>query len=76
MRLLRASSIAWTTGFALALRVFLQDGRDLFEPPVRRALGVANADFGVLVCAPDDPVAADVVEEEETGEEASTCRLR
>src|SRR5215472_12487467 len=48
----------------------LEDGNDLFEPPVGCALGVADPDFGVLVCAPDDPVAADVIEEEEAGEEA------
>src|SRR6201998_1875005 len=51
-------------------RVFPQDGRDLVEPPVRSAFGVADTDFGVLVCAPDDPVAADVVEEEEAGAKA------
>jgi hypothetical protein len=52
------------------LRIFAEDGRDLLEPPVRCALGVADADFGVLVCAPDDPVAADVVEEEEASPES------
>jgi len=31
---------------------------------------VTDAHFGVLVCAPDDPVAADVIEEKEAGEEA------
>src|ERR1700746_310417 len=51
------------------LRVFPQHWRDLLEPPVRRALGVADTDFGVLVCAPDDAVAADIVEEAEAGSE-------
>ena len=46
------------------LRVFSQHGRHLVEPPVRCAFSVADADFGVLVCAPDDAVAADIVEEE------------
>src|ERR1700746_3495042 len=37
------------------LRVFPQDGRDLVEPPVRSAFGVAETDFGVLGCAPHNP---------------------
>jgi len=51
------------------LRVFPQNRHNLFEPPVRRPLSVANADLGVLICAPDDPVAADIVEEEKAGPE-------
>lgn len=39
--------------FRTALCVLLQDGRDLLEPPVRSALRVANADLGLLVCAPN-----------------------
>ena len=57
------------------LRVFPQYGRHLIEPPVRRALGMADADFGVLVCAPDDAVAADVVEEEEAGPQGRLADL-
>jgi hypothetical protein len=30
---------------------------------------VANAHFGVLICAPDNPVAADVIEEKKAGAE-------
>jgi hypothetical protein len=36
---------------------------------------VANTDFGVLVCVSDDPVAADVVEEEEAGPENGLVHL-
>src|SRR5215472_6704347 len=57
------------------LRVFPQHGRDLVEPPVRCALGMADADFGVLVRTPDDAIAADIIEEEEAGAERRLADL-
>src|SRR3979411_1498496 len=58
------------------LVVLLEDGSDLFQPAIWRALRVADADLGVLVSAPHDAVAADVVEEEEPEAERLVADLR
>src|SRR5204862_6968367 len=47
------------------LVVLLEDGGDLFQPPIGRALRVADADLGVSVGTPHNAVRAVIVEQEE-----------
>jgi len=53
-----------------------EDRYDLVEPAVGCALGVADADLGILVSAPDHPIAADVIEQEEPGAERLVADFR
>src|SRR5271169_2195444 len=61
--------------FRRALRVFGEDRDGFFQPPVGGAGGVPDADLGVLVRAPNDAVAADVIEEKEPDAERRVANL-
>jgi hypothetical protein len=59
-----------------AVRVLAEDRNDLIEPAVGSTLGVADADLRILVSTPHDPIAADVIEQEEPGAEGLIPDLR
>jgi hypothetical protein len=56
--------------FRRSRSILREDRRYLFQPTVWRSGGMANAHFVVIPCAPYDPVAADVIEQEEAGAES------
>src|SRR3984893_15382300 len=61
--------------FRRALEVFGELRGGSFEPPVGGAGGVPDADLGVLVRAPNDAVAAEIIEEKEADAERRIANL-
>src|SRR3984893_15037886 len=61
--------------FRRSLGVFGEHGDGFFQPPVGGAGGVPDAYLGILVRAPNDAVAADVIEEKEPGAERRIADL-